>query len=107
MFCKECGSAIDENTKFCPDCGVNRVLPKTAENIDSGLVLAIITTVLCCIPFGIVAIVYAAKVNDLVTRGRIAEAREAAAQSQKWSIIGIVSSLILIVLKVVFFASIA
>ena len=39
----------------------NQMLPKP----DNNLVLAIFTTICCCLPFGIVAIVKASSVNTL------------------------------------------
>ena len=57
---------------------------------DNNLVLAIITTVCCCLPFGIYAIVKAAKVNGLYIAGQYEEAEANAKEAKKWSIIGIV-----------------
>ena len=52
---------------------------------DSGLVWAILTTVLCCMPFGIVAIVKAAQVDTFWAAGNDEEAARAAASSRTWS----------------------
>ena len=46
---------------------------------DSNLVWGILCTVLCCLPLGIVSIVYASKVSGLWAQGRYAEAQEASA----------------------------
>ena len=100
MFCEKCGSEMDKDKNFCSDCGASVVPTASGEKIQLGLVLAIVTTVLCCLPFGIVAIVYAVKVNDLVANGRITEAQEAAKQSKKWSQIGIVIGLIAIIAQI-------
>ena len=61
-------------------------MPPKPEN---NLVLAIITTICCCLPFGIVAIVKAAKVNGFYIAGQYDEAIKSAADAKKWSIIGI------------------
>ncbi len=61
---------------------------------DSCLVWAILTTVLCCLPFGIVAIVYASRVDALWFSGQQNEAEQAAKTAKTWVIIGIVSSLV-------------
>jgi len=55
---------------------------------DNYLVWAILVTVLCCLPFGIVSIVYSTKVSGLWTQGRYAEAQSAADSAKKWAIIG-------------------
>ena len=41
---------------------------------DNYLVWAILTTILCCLPFGIVSIVYATKVDNLYYAGQYDEA---------------------------------
>ncbi|HWF26857.1 MAG TPA: CD225/dispanin family protein [Mycobacterium sp.] len=54
---------------------------------DNYLVWAILTTVLCCLPLGIVSIVYSTKVSGLWAQGRYAEAQTAADNAKKWAII--------------------
>lgn len=56
---------------------------------DNHLVLAILTTLCCCLPLGIVAIVKAAKVNGLYIAGQYEAAELYAADARKWSYIGI------------------
>lgn len=53
-------------------------------NIPTNLWQSIVVTLLCCLPFGIVAIVYAAKVDGLKARGDVAGAMSAAASSRTW-----------------------
>ncbi|HUH70321.1 MAG TPA: CD225/dispanin family protein [Mycobacterium sp.] len=55
---------------------------------DNYLVWAILCTVLCCLPLGIVSIVYSTKVSELWAQGRYAEAQSAADNAKKWAIIG-------------------
>jgi hypothetical protein len=57
---------------------------------DNYMVWAILSTLLCCLPFGIVSIVYANKVSGLWAQGRHAEAQDAANDAKKWAIIGAV-----------------
>jgi hypothetical protein len=45
---------------------------------------AILTAFFCCLPLGIVAIVFAASVNDKYYSGNLAGARDAARQADKW-----------------------
>ncbi len=86
MFCSQCGKEIPQNAQFCPECQ-QKVAPAPVNQVEikSGLVQAILVTLFCCLPFGIVAIVYAAKVSGLVAAGDIAGAREAAKKSNMWS----------------------
>ena len=68
--------------------GVPEVMP------DTYLVWAILCTVLCCLPFGIVSIVNATKVEKLWLMGNKEGARKASEDAKKWAIIGAVSSVV-------------
>ena len=74
-------------------------------NIPNHLVKAIISTLCCCLPFGIVAIVFAAQVNGKLDAGDYAGAQKSSEQASFWgnlSIgIGVVVNLIVIVLQVI------
>lgn len=59
-----------------------------AQKPDNNLVWAILTTVLCCMPLGIVAIIKASSVDSLWAGGHHQEAIEAAAAAKKWAMIG-------------------
>ena len=53
-------------------------------NIPNYLWQSIVVTIFCCWPFGIPAIVYAAKVDGLKARGDIAGAMAASASAKTW-----------------------
>lgn len=71
---------------------------------DNYLVWAILSTVLCCLPFGIVSIVYSNKVSGLWAQGRYAEAHEAASNAKKWAIIGAIVGAVSAVIFVLLYA---
>jgi len=52
---------------------------------DNNMLWAILTTFFCCVPFGIVSIVYAAKVDGLWRNGEHEEAIQAAEDSKKYA----------------------
>ncbi len=52
---------------------------------DNYLVWAILSTLFCCLPFGIVAIVKSTQVNNLWQQGRTTEAQQAAASAKQWA----------------------
>lgn len=54
---------------------------------SSNLVWAILTTVLCCLPFGVVAIVYAARVESTFYAGNYDLARKYSKQAATWAIV--------------------
>lgn len=65
------------------------------------LVMAIVTTVACCLPFGIVSLVYSNKVNTLWQTGQYNEAVEASNKAKTWWIVSIVSFFVVAVLYLV------
>ena len=73
---------------------------------DNNLVWAILCTVMCCMPLGIVAIIKATKVNTLWYQGDEEGAYKAAADAKKYSIWGAVSVGVIIILYFVVFAGI-
>ena len=76
MYCTKCGAANTDNAWKCVQCGqVLQQAPsppaQPAIRIPNYLVHAILCTLFCCLPLGIVAIVYAAQVNTKAAAGDI------------------------------------
>ena len=55
-----------------------------AERIENHLVKAILATLFCCLPLGIVAIVYAAQVDSRAREGDIDGALRLSREANKW-----------------------
>ena len=108
-FCSQCGNQLNDAAQFCPKCG-NRFetvsngqqpqvqymqsrLPKPIKP-DSHMLFAILSTLFCCLPVGVYAIILASKVDGLYLMGEYEEARMKADDAKKWSIIGMVCSII-------------
>jgi interferon-induced transmembrane protein len=68
---------------------------------DSHLVWSILTTLFCCLPFGIVSIVQAAKVDGLWTAGDYAGSLAASESAKKWAIISAAVGVGLVVIYVI------
>ena len=68
--------------------------PEKPINWVPYLVLSIISTVCCCLPFGIVGIVYAAKINSAMNAGDYAEAERSARLAKIWIIVAFVVGII-------------
>lgn len=77
--------------------------PPSLTKPDSNLVWAILCTVLCCIPLGIVSIVYACKVDSLWSIGAYQEAYDAANKAKKWAIWGAVLYILIGIFYVLIF----
>ncbi len=63
--------------------------------VPNYLVQSILVTLCCCIPFGIVAIVYAAQVNTKLASNDFVGAQNSSAQAKKWCWIGFGVGLVL------------
>ena len=61
------------------------------------LALAIISTIMCCMPLGIVSIVYAAKVNTEYDSGNFQDAESSSKSAKNWGIASLVSGVLVYV----------
>ena len=59
------------------------------------IVFPILVTLCCCLPCGIVSIVYASQANSMGAAGNIAGAMGAASNSKTWGIIGAVGGVVI------------
>lgn len=67
------------------------------------IVLTVISTICCCllaIPFGIVAIVYSAKINSAVTAGDMEAAKKAAKMAKIWLIVAAAAAVVSMIISV-------
>ena len=92
-FCSKCGKEIDENASFCDSCGTNlnneTQVSTKSRNIENHLTKAILVTLFCCLPFGIVSIVNASSVNGKLQAGDDDGAIEASSKADQWANWGI------------------
>ena len=96
MFCPQCGASNADNAAVCVQCGRNLqavpAMPGQAPGVvlppgpavQNYLVFAILTTVLCCLPAGIPAIIYSAQVNGKLQAGDINGAKVASDNAKMW-----------------------
>jgi hypothetical protein len=88
MYCTKCGTSRPEGMTICANCGTVAPQFPDASQIQNYLVPSILVTLCCCVPAGIVAIVYAAQVNTKIYAGDIAGAQESSRLAKLWSWIG-------------------
>lgn len=113
MFCPQCGASNADTAVVCVRCGRNLqpgaptplpaqgvVLPPGAT-VPNYLVFAILTTVFCCLPAGIPAIVYAAQVNGKLQAGDLAGAQDASKNAKMWCLISLGLGLAVVALYVI------
>ncbi len=116
MYCPNCGAQNEDDATRCTNCGyvLQRVETPSADvppppgygpqaPVPNYLVPAILTTLFCCLPFGIVSIVYAAQVDNKVSSGDRAGALESSRKAKRWAWISFGTGLALIALFIAFF----
>jgi len=120
--CNSCGTQNSDETAFCPACGKPMAYTADAsaeyvtfpgsgrqaadaipKKVESHLVKAIISTLCCCMPFGIVAIVYAAQVGPKLAVNDIDAAMEASKKAGLWGNLAIGIGVILQILWFFFY----
>ena len=113
MRCSNCGTELPPNTLYCPACGsqvnvyggqqmpgqmnynygqqnnygqpnYNYGQPMPPVQINTWLAPAILATIFCCVPFGIVSIVFAAKANSAAGVGNYQQAQLNANRAKIW-----------------------
>ena len=88
MYCRNCGTLNEDNVLQCVKCG--QVLQPISsqfqprQEVPSHLALAILTTLFCCLPFGVVSIVYAAQVNSKLQAGDYNGAMNCSKKAALW-----------------------
>jgi len=107
LYCPKCGAQNADHSTSCSACGTALTNPYQASGgapaqINNYLVPAIFSTICCCLPFGIVSIVYAAQVNGLLAGGNVAGAQKAANNAKMWFWIALGSGLVFDILYALF-----
>ncbi len=67
------------------------------------LVWGILTTLFCCLPFGIVSIVYASGVNSAYAMGNYAEARRKSKAAGTWALVSAITAAVVFIVYLVVF----
>lgn len=97
MLCGRCGTNNNVDATFCSSCGINLqqesiqyVAPQEEQlrqHVENYLVFSILTTILCCLPLGIVAIIKSTQVDKELAAGNYQAALEASKQAKMLNII--------------------
>ncbi|WDC84734.1 CD225/dispanin family protein [Caloramator sp. mosi_1] len=106
MYCKNCGQECPDDAFYCLNCGTKlrdtqtyygykNIRPSLADKPPTYLAQAILVTLFCCLPFGIVAIVYAAQVDTKWAAGDYYGAQEASDKAKTWCMASFIIGLII------------
>ncbi|MEV7802424.1 CD225/dispanin family protein [Microbispora sp. NPDC088329] len=70
---------------------------------NNHLVMAIVSTILCCLPLGVVSIVYATQVNSKWMAGDYQGAVASSESAKKWWMASLITGIVIWVLYILFF----
>jgi interferon-induced transmembrane protein len=106
--CAFCGEPMNQTSNIQTPMRQTPVIqtPKSQTRIAGGdtvyvsshLVPAILLMLFCCLPFGVVAIVYAARVQAFLVSGQIAMAQEASEKAKMWCLVSFGSWVAIIII---------
>ena len=123
MNCPNCGTSNLDNAAVCVNCGrslsgapgmpssyapppppSNYGSPSAAvgAQIPNYLWQSIVVTLCCCLPLGIVSIIFAAQVNSKLAQGDIAGAQDASQKAKMFALIVFGDGIVVIVLSMIF-----
>ena len=131
MNCPNCGTSNLDNATICINCGRSLapppVVPPVTQSytpppssassaaaaaagptIPNYLIQSILVTFCCCLPFGIVAIIFAAQVNSKLAAGDRAGALDSSRKAKMWTWIALGTGLLVwVIMLTVWGAAIA
>ena len=96
MYCTSCGMQLPPGAVSCPNCGqaVRRFAAAPTAVIPNYLISSILVTLCCCMPFGIVALVFSAQVNSKLAAGDVAGAQAASNSAKTWNLVAFLAGLL-------------
>lgn len=77
-------------------------LSKIPNNLALAIVATVVSLVACCIPHGLVSLIFALQVNKKAAAGDIAGAENSAKQARMWALISIIIGIVGGVIAAVF-----
>jgi hypothetical protein len=94
VYCTNCGVERPANALACPSCGTPVQQFTAAAPVPNYLVHSILVTLCCCLPLGVVALVYSAQVNSKLAAGDIAGAEAASRSARTWVIVALIAGIL-------------
>lgn len=125
MNCPNCGTSNLDHASVCANCGRSLSSPPPSyippppppssfgtgpsaaagAQIPNYLWQSIVVTLCCCLPLGVVSIIFAAQVNTKLAQGDIAGARDASQKAKMFALIGFGVGLVVLIIYMVFFGA--
>jgi hypothetical protein len=105
MYCTNCGNELPPGAPACGNCG--QAIPHfpLPPKVPNYLIHSIVVTLCCCLPLGIVALIFSSQVNTKLTAGDVAGAEESSRKARTWIIVAFVSGIVVNLGSAAFFMS--
>ena len=102
LFCLKCGTPAPTYQKYCTKCGgplvdspfTTRPAPAWERKVPDHLGFAMLVTVLCFMPAGIIALIYSLQVRRKLAAGNYAGAQAASTKAQICCWIGVAAAIL-------------
>ena len=94
MYCTQCGTERPDTATVCAMCGQRVAFVPPAEEIPNYLVHAIVVSLCCCLPLGIVGLIYASQVNSKLAVGDVAGAQRASKLARTWTLVAFILGIV-------------
>lgn len=94
MYCTNCGDELPPGALACTNCGQSIPHFPAPPKVPNYLIHSILATLCCCLPFGIVALVYAAQVNTKLAAGDVAGAEASSKSAKTWVIVAFLAGVL-------------
>ena len=111
VYCTHCGNSVPEHAVVCPQCGA-AVHARHARYASAGyaggppvydyLIWSIITTLCCCVPLGIPAIIFSVNCRGDLAAGRYESAVKNSKTAFWCNLVGLLGGFVLVVLNILF-----
>lgn len=110
MYCRKCGALNEDNVANCSQCGegMQPVAPvgyQAKPAVPDYLVWTILATIFCCVPAGIVAIVYSTQVRTKLAQGDYAGAEQSSDNAKTWAYVALGLGLVAFVIRMAMIGS--
>ena len=107
MFCSKCGAEIPDGMTRCPNCGeITESCFRAEDRMEKPnnyLVWAILVTIFCCLPCGIVSSVYAASVDSAYYAGDYARSLSASKNARTWMWVSLICGVVVFIATILFY----
>jgi hypothetical protein len=94
VYCTNCGNELPPGALACSNCGQDIPHFPAPPKVPNYLIHSIVVTLCCCLPFGVVALVFSAQVNSKLAAGDVAGAEASSRSAKTWVIVAVVAGIV-------------